>query len=117
MDTVIDFLNKNPKIKLVILLLVIAIVLKIIYEVLKVTKVLNIQDKSFVDTMYSILFKKSYLIKQAKQALRQGMCARAGKIFEEIGDYKRALKVYEDGNEFNLMGDLYLKLNKETQAI
>ncbi len=117
MDTIIDFLNNNPKVKLVIFILIAIVVLKIIYEILKVTKVINIQDKSVVDTLYSILFKKSYLIKQAKLALKQGMFARAGKIFEEIGDYKKALKVYNEGNEYNLMGDLYLKLNKETQAI
>ena len=117
MDTIIDFLNDNPKVKLIIFLLIAVVIVKVIYEILKVTKVLNIQDKSFLDTVYSILFKKSYLIKQAKQALKQGMFARAGKIFEEIGDYKRALKVYEEGKEYNLMGDLYLKLNKETQAI
>ncbi len=117
MDIIIDFLNDNPTIKLFAISLIIVIVLKIVYEILKVSKVLNIQDKSFVDTVYSILFKKSYLIKQAKKALKRGMFARAGKIFEEIGDYKRALKTYEAGQEFNLMGDLYLKLKKETQAI
>jgi tetratricopeptide (TPR) repeat protein len=117
MDTIINFLNDNPSIKLFAVILVIGVVLKIVYEILKVSKVLNIQDKSFMDTVYSILFKKSYLIKQARKALKQGMFARAGKIFEEIGDYKRALKTYEDGNEYNLMGDLYLKLKKETQAI
>ena len=117
MDTIVNFLNDNPTIKLFAILLVVVVVLKIVYEILKVSKVLNIQDKSFVDTVYSILFKKSYLIKQARQALKQGMFARAGKIFEEIGDYKRALKTYEDSNEYNLMGDLYLKLKKETQAI
>ncbi|MCK4837085.1 MAG: hypothetical protein KAT17_10615, partial [Candidatus Aminicenantes bacterium] len=68
MDTIIDFLNNNPKVKLVIFILIAIVVLKIIYEILKVTKVINIQDKSVVDTLYSILFKKSYLIKQAKQA-------------------------------------------------
>lgn len=117
MDTIIDFLNDNPTIKLFAIFLIIVIVLKIVYEILKVSKVLNIQDKSFLDTVYSILFKKSYLIKQAKKALKRGMFARAGKIFEEIGDHKRALKTYEAGQEFNLMGDLYLKLKKETQAI
>ncbi len=117
MKDVLDFINHNSLAKLAIIIAIIAIILKIIYELLKVAQILDIQDKSLFDAFYSIFFKKSYLIKQARNALKQGMFVKAGKIFEDIGDYRKALKAYEDGKEFNEMGELYERLGKETMAI
>ena len=42
---------------------------------------------------------------------------KAGKIYEEIGEYKKALGVYEDGQEYEAMGELLEKLDKESEAI
>lgn len=117
MKDILDFINHNSLAKLVIIIAIIIIILKIIYELLKVAQILDIQDKSLFDAFYSIFFKKSYLIKQAKNALKQGMFVKAGKMYEDIGDYRKALKAYEDGKEFNEMGELYERLGKETMAI
>lgn len=117
MKDILDFINHNSLAKLVIIIAIILIILKIIYELLKVAQILDIQDKSLFDAFYSIFFKKSYLIKQAKNALKQGMFLKGGKIYEDIGDYRKALKAYEDGKEFNEMGELYERLGKETMAI
>ena len=117
MSDIFNWLDKHPEIKIAVIIIIILIVLKIILNLLKVAKVINLEEKSTFDAFYSILFKKSYLIKRAKKALKNGMFFDAGKIFEEIGDYKRALNSYEAGKEFIEMGQLYEKLNKETQAI
>jgi tetratricopeptide (TPR) repeat protein len=91
--------------------------LKFIVEILKVAKVINLEDKNLFEALYSVLFTKSSKIRRAKKAINQNNFYEAGKIFEEIGDYKRALNTYEMGEEYNEMGELYEKLNKETQAI
>ena len=117
MKEILDFINQHSEIKLIVILLVIVVIVKIVFELLKVAKILDIQDKPFLDALYSIFFKKSYRLKQAKKALKQGMFYKAGKIFEDIGDYKKAIRAYEDGKEFNEMGQLYEKLNRETLAI
>ncbi len=111
------FLNEYPLLKIVAIIAVLAVIFKIVLEVLKVAKLINLEDKSIYDALYSILFKKSYLVRKARKAIKQGNFYDAGKIYEEIGDYKRALSAYEDGERFNEMAELYEKLNRETQAI
>jgi serine/threonine protein kinase len=63
------------------------------------------------------MFEKSKLIRRARKYLKEGYFCMAGKIFEEIGNYKRAINVYVEGECYNEMGELYEKLNQETQAI
>ncbi len=117
MDKVTELIRDYPILKLVLIVVIVGVILKLVYEILKIVKVLNIQDKSFLDAFYSILFKKSYIASQAKKAIKQGNFLKAGKIYEEIGDFKKAVKAYEDGKQFNDIGELYEKLNKETLAI
>jgi len=117
MKQILQFLEDNPLIKIVVILIVIYVILKIVYEFLTLAKVIDIQDKSFFDAFYSIVFKKSYLMKQANKLLKQGMYLKAGKIHEDIGNYKQAIKIYETGQEYNELGALYEKLHNETQAI
>jgi len=117
MDEIAKLFNNYPVIRIVAYLAIIFIVLRLTLQLLKVAKVINLEDKNLLDAFYSILFKRSYLIKRAKKAMKQGNFYEAGKIFEEVGDYKRALSAYEEGEQFNEMGELYEKLNKETQAI
>ncbi len=117
MDKIFDLIKQYPLLKFGLILLAIFLVFKIVYEGLKVSQVLNIQDKSLVDTFYSIFFKKSYITSQAKKAIKQGNFLKAGKIYEDIGDFKKAVKTYEEGNQFNEIGELYEKLNKESLAI
>jgi tetratricopeptide (TPR) repeat protein len=117
MENITNFLNEYPVLRIFAYIAVVAVVLKIVLEVLKVAKLINLEDKSIVDALYSILFKKSYLVRKAKKEIQHGNFYEAGKIFEEIGDYKRAINVYEEGERFNEMGELFEKLNRETQAI
>ncbi len=117
MDKILDLIKEYPLIKFGLILLGVFLIFKIVYEGLKVSQVLNIQDKSLVDTFYSIFFKKSYITSQAKQAIKQGNFLKAGKIYEDIGDFRKAVKAYEDGGQFNEIGELYEKLNKESLAI
>jgi serine/threonine protein kinase len=104
-------------VKIAVIIAIVIIVLKLVFELLKVAKVINLEDKNLLDAVHSILFKRTYLLKNAKKALKQGNYFDAGKIYEEAGEYKLALNVYEEGEQFNLMGELYEKLNKETEAI
>ncbi|MCK5057027.1 MAG: protein kinase [Candidatus Aminicenantes bacterium] len=107
----------NPAIKVAIFIVIGIIILKIILELLKIAKVINLENKSLFDALQSIAFKKSYLLRNAKKAMKVGNYFDAGKIYEEIGDYKKALNAYESGEQYFEMGLLYEKLNKETQAI
>ncbi|MCI0470245.1 MAG: protein kinase [Candidatus Aminicenantes bacterium] len=116
MKEVLDFID-NPAIKAVIFIVIGIIILKIILEVLKIAKVINLEDRTLFDALYSMIFKKSYLLRKAKNSVKVGNFYEAGKIYEEIGDYKKALAAYEEGGQFIEMGQLYEKLNKETQAI
>ena len=117
MKEVLKFLNDNPVVKYVVIILIAIVVLKFFIEILKVAKVINLEDKNLFDALYSVAFKRSYFVRRAKKALNQANFYDAGKIFEEIGDYKRALSAYEEGEQYNEMGELYEKLNRETQAI
>ena len=117
MEEITKVFNDYPVLKIVAIIAAIAIFLKIVLEVLKVAKLINLEDKSLVDALYSILLKKSYLTREAKKAVKHGNYFDAGKRYEEIGDYKRALSAYEEGERFNEMGELYEKLGREPQAI
>ncbi len=117
MDAIFETIKSHGEIKLILILIAVVVALKLIYELLKVAKILNIQDKSFIDALYSMLFRKSYLISQAKKATKEGNFHKAGKIYEEIGDFRKALKTYEEGQLFTEMGELNERLNRETQAI
>ena len=92
MDKILDLIKEYPLIKFGLIILGVFLIFKIVYEGLKVSQVLNIQDKSLVDTFYSIFFKKSYITSQAKKAINQGNFLKAGKIYEDIGDFKKAVK-------------------------
>ncbi|MCX6584091.1 MAG: protein kinase [Candidatus Aminicenantes bacterium] len=117
MKEVLNFLDENPAAKIAIFILIVIIVLKFILEILKVAKVINLEEKGLFEALYSILFKRSYYLRRGRQALRQGNFYDAGRIFEQVGDYRLALNAYESGEQYNEMGELYEKLNKETQAI
>lgn len=117
MDAILDTIRNHREIKLVLILIAVVVALKLVYELLKIAKILDVQDKSFFDALYSMLFRKSYLISQAKKLSKEGNFMKAGKIYEEIGDFRKALKTYEEGQLFTDMGELYERLNRETQAI
>lgn len=120
MKTIVRFFLKNfehPAVKIVVFALIGFIILKITLELLKVAKVINLEDKSLLDALHAIAFKKSYLLRKAKKALKVGNYFEAGKTYEEIGDYKKAISAYEAGEQYHEMGQLYEKLNKETEAI
>ena len=104
------FINDNPAIKYALIILAAIIVLKFVIEILKVAKLINLEDKNLFEALYSVAFKRSYFIRRAKKALNQANFYDAGKIFEEVGDYKRALNAYEEGEQYNEMGELYEKL-------
>jgi hypothetical protein len=107
MENVFKFLNEYPLLKIAIIIAILAVIFKIVLEVLKVAKLINLEDRNIYDALYSILFKKSYLIRKARKAIKHGNFYDAGKIYEEIGDYKRAISAYEEGERFNEMGELY----------
>ncbi|MCP4154994.1 MAG: protein kinase [bacterium] len=110
-------MDANPFAKIGLVVIILVLILKLVVELLKVAKIINVEDKSLFEALYSILFKKSYYIKKGKKALKHGNFFEAGKTFEEIGEYKRAIAAYESGEQYNEMGELYEKLNQETQAI
>lgn len=116
-EEVYKFFNENPALKIVVFILIAAVILKFIFEMLKVAKVINLEDKNLFEALHSILFKRSYSLRKGKKALKHGNYFEAGHIFEDVGEYRLALNAYEKGEQYNEMGELYEKLNQENQAI
>jgi tetratricopeptide (TPR) repeat protein len=112
-----DEVLSNPLVKLVIIVAVMVLILKIIYQILRTAKVSAFQNKSFFEAFFYLLAKKAYMERDAKRARKQNMFLKSGKIYEEIGEFKKALQVYEEGQEYDVMGELLEKLNKESEAI
>jgi len=117
MDEILNTIMNNPILKIAVFAVILIVILKAALEILKVAKIINLEDKTPLDAIYSILFKKSYLFRKAKRATLAGNHFEAARIYEDIGDYKKALSAYESGEHFNEMGQLYEKLNKESLAI
>ncbi len=107
----------NPLIQLAIIVLALVLILKIVYQVLKTAKVSAFQNRSFFEAFFYLLAKKAYMERDAKRARKQNMFLKSGKIYEEIGEFRKALQVYEEGQEYDLMGELLEKLGKESEAI
>ncbi|MCK4764339.1 MAG: protein kinase [Candidatus Aminicenantes bacterium] len=116
MDKILDILD-NPLVKTALFITILLIVLKLVLKGLKVMKIINIEDKSLFDALYSMAFRNSYLLKKARKAAGVGNFFEAGKLYEEMGDYKKAISTYEEGEQYHELGELYEKLNRETQAI
>ncbi len=117
MPDISSFLRDNPWAWLVIIAAGLALAAKVVYHVLKSARVSAVQDKSLIESIFYLLAKKGYKLREAKRARNQNMFLKAGKIYEEIGEYHKALKVFEEGQEFDAMGDLLERRGKETEAI
>ncbi|MCU0287267.1 MAG: hypothetical protein MUF15_12845, partial [Acidobacteria bacterium] len=111
------FFDDNPALKILAFIIIGIIILKFIFEMLKVAKVINLEGKTVFEALYSIFFKRSYSIRRAKKSLKHGNYFEAGHIFEDVGEYRLALNAYESGEQYNEMGELFEKLNQESQAI
>ncbi len=107
----------NPLIQLAIIIAALVLILKLVYQVLKTAKVSAFQNRSFFEAFFYLLAKKAYMERDAKRACKQNMFLKSGKIYEEIGEFRKALQVYEEGQEYDVMGVLLEKLNKESEAI
>ena len=110
-------LLSNPLVKLAIIVAIMLLILKIVYQVLRTAKVSAFQNRSFFEAFFYLLAKKAYMDRDAKRLRKQNQFLKSGKIYEEIGEYKKALQVYEEGLEFDVMGELLEKLGKESEAI
>ncbi len=108
---------QNPLVQLAIIIAALVLILKLVYQVLKTAKVSAFQNRSFFEAFFYLLAKKAYMERDAKRARKQNMFLKSGKIYEEIGEFKKALQVYEEGQEYDVMGELLEKLNKESEAI
>ncbi|MGE5340451.1 MAG: protein kinase domain-containing protein [Candidatus Omnitrophota bacterium] len=117
MENITRFLNNFLILKIIAVIVAIIVFLKIVLGILKVAKVLNLEDKSFFEAVYSIIFKRSYLQRKGNKAFMQGNYYESGKIYEEVGDYKAAVNSYKAGEQWNEIGELYEKLNRHTEAI
>jgi len=117
LDEIFKFLNDYPAAKIAVIIVGAFIIFKFVVEILKVAKLINIEDKTVFEALHSGIFRKHYFIRRGRKALKNGNYYEAGKTFEEVGEYKLAFNAYETGEQYNEMGELYEKLNKETQAI
>ena len=104
MGEIEKFIESNHWVWLLIIVAAMVLILKIIYQVLKTAKVSAFQNKSFFESFFYLLFKKTYMERSAKRASSQNMYFKAGQIYEEIGEFKKALQVYEEGQEYRIHG-------------
>ena len=117
MSNIINFIKTHKEAQIALVLIILFIIIKITQEVLKALKITAFEDKNFFEALHSILFKRSYLYRQAKRAIKQGYYLDAGKFYEQAGDYKKAINTYEKGQEYLAMGELLEKLKRESEAI
>ncbi len=117
MESVINNLIQNQHVRLGAIIVAVIIALKLLWELLKVSKVVKNTDKSPLGALYSLLFKKSYIIKQARRSIKQKDYLKAGLLYEEIGNYSKALEIYNDGQEYDQAGELFEKLKNDNKAI
>ncbi len=116
MDTVASLWNQLW-FRLLLVFAALFLLLRIAYHILKSARISAFQDKSFFDAFFYLLFKRAYLQREASRLYKQNMFLKSGKAFEMIGEYKKALGVYDEGQEYEALGELLEKLNKESEAI
>jgi len=117
MDSLFDLIKNNRLLQVLTAFVLLLVLLRIIYNILKTARVSSFQDKSFLDAFFFLLFKKSYYEREAKRAVKQNLFFKAGQIYESIGDFRKALAAYELGQDYLVMGELLEKLNRETEAV
>ena len=107
MDKILKLFEESVLLQIIAWLVGLVVLVKFIVEILKVSKVINLEDKNLAEALYSALFKKSYLVRRARKMIQHNNYLEAGKIYEEIGDYKDALNAYETGELWDTLGELY----------
>lgn len=107
----------NPLVKLAVIVAILLLILKIVYQILKTAKISAFQNRSFFEAFFYLMAKKAYMERDAKRLRRQNQFLKSGRVYEEIGEFKKALQVYEEGQEYDVMGELLEKLGKESEAI
>jgi tetratricopeptide (TPR) repeat protein len=117
MEVILKLFKENPFLIYIAIALGLVIIGKLLIEILKVAKIINLEDKSLFDALFSIMFKRTYLINQAKREIKKLDYYKAGRIFEDLGDYKKAITIYVQGREYEQLGQLYKKLNRDNEAI
>ena len=117
MESIVNAIRDNPLILYLLIALGLVILGKLVIEILKVAKIINLEEKNLFDAIFSIMFKRTYMIRQAKKALNNMDYQKAGRIYEEQGDYKKAISIYTQGREYELLGQLHKKLKRDDEAI
>lgn len=117
MEDITKLLSENLWLKIAVIIVILVVVFKLIVELLKVAKVIDLEGKTLFDALFSIFFKRAYLLKKAKKFIKAGNYQEAGKVYEESSEYKLALNAYETGELWDQAGALYEKQNKDAQAI
>jgi len=107
----------NPLVKLAFILAILLLILKIVYQILKTAKISAFQNRSFFEAFFYLLAKKAYMDRDARRLRALHQFLKSGKVYEEIGEYRKALQVYEEGQEYDVMGELLEKLGRESEAI
>ncbi len=107
----------NPLVKLAFILAILLLILKIVYQILKTAKISAFQNRSFFEAFFYLLAKNAYMDRDARRLRKLHQFLKSGKVYEEIGEYRKALQVYEEGQEYDVMGELLEKLGRESEAI
>ncbi len=117
MSIISDLIKDYPWLYLVIIFIAIYIILKIVYQILKSARIASFQDKSFIEAFFFLLFRKAYWLREARRAIKQKNFLKAGKIYEEIGEFRLAANAYNEGMEYDALGEMFEKMRRETDAI
>ena len=110
-------LLSNPLVKLAFIMAILLLILKIVYQILRTAKISAFQNRSFFEAFFYLLAKNAYMDRDARRLRKLHQFLKSGKVYEESGEYRKALQVYEEGQEYDVMGELLEKLGKESEAI
>jgi len=117
MDKITEILREYSFLKYLLIVVALIVVYKGVKELLKILKIVDLEDKNLFDAIWAIMFKRSYIYRRARKAFNNGNYLEAGNLFVEVGDYKLAFASYESGEYWDEMGALYEKLDKQSEAI
>lgn len=103
-------------IQILVSLLIVFIFFKLIISLEKSILIRVYNKTPFIKNFLTILFRRPFLVHQAKKASKWKDYSIAGKIYEQIGEYRKAIKMYTKGEDFLSLAEVYERLGNFREA-
>ncbi len=103
-------------IQAIIYLIILIIFIKLIKTLNKSIAVALYNRTLFLSNFFTILFRDFHLTRKAKKSYKLGYVKEAGELYEKIGKFKKALKIYKDSRSYLNLAHLYQKIGEINKA-